>query len=110
MFEFFDFISNSINSINNYFDIIDVYFQDFFVWLNIWYIKLKLEMSIYFLKISYHTAVALLDEIGFNYILPKLFNQLPSELRYYAHLFKVVEGLSVFLNLAATSMVMRLTK
>ena len=110
MVEFFDYISNAINVIVAYFSNIDSYFFMFFEWMQMWYIKMKLMTSIMFLQVSYSVATTILDEIGFNSFFSDLFNYLPSELRYYANLFRVPEGLGIYANCATTSLVMRLSR
>lgn len=110
MFDFFDFISNTAETMLSYFDDSDSYFEEIFVWLQVWYIKMKLEISIMFVRTSYLIAVGLLDEIGFNSIFSDLFNQLPSELRYYGNLFKVPQGFGIWANCATTSLVMRMSR
>jgi hypothetical protein len=110
MFEFFDYIADSAQMVLSYFANTDDYFTQFFTWLQVWYIKMKLTVSIMFLKVSFTVAIALLDEIGFNSFFSDLFNMLPSELRYYANLFRVPEGLGIYANCATTSLVMRLSR
>ena len=108
--DFFQSIFNSVESISDYFNDMDSIFTSLMVWLNIWYLKLKLMSTIYFLKISFLVATTLLDEIGFSTLLVESFNQLPSEIRYWATLFKIPQGLSIYLNCAATGLVMRMSK
>ncbi|MBP3140304.1 DUF2523 family protein [Aliivibrio fischeri] len=110
MFEFFSYIGNSFNALLTYFTNVDSYFFEFFTWLQVWYIKMKFMTSIMFLKVSYAVATTLLDEIGFNSFFSDLFNLLPSEIRFYANLFRVPEGLGIYANCATTSLVLRLSR
>ncbi len=110
MIEFFDYVGTSFTTLINYLENIDVYFLDFFTWLQSFYIKMKLMSSIMFLKVSYSVATTLLDEIGFNSFFSDLFNMLPTEIRYYANLFRVPEGLGIYANCATTSLVLRLSR
>lgn len=66
MFEFFQYIANMGDTILNYFSNAGSYFDQFFVWLQAWWIKMKFMVMIEFLRISYLVATTLLDEIGFS--------------------------------------------
>lgn len=103
LFSLMDFLS----SIPDFFNTIPDMFLDFMAYLNLWYLKVKLFFMIMMIQISYETAVLLLDEIGFNTLIQTAFNALPSELRFYAHEFGVVRGLTMFFNCFTTALVMR---
>lgn len=110
MFEFFQYIANMGDTILNYFSNAGSYFDQFFVWLQAWWIKMKFMVMIEFLRISYLVATALLDEIGFSSLFSDLFNLLPSELRYWGILFKVPDGMAIYANCATTALVMRMSR
>ncbi|TOK31674.1 DUF2523 domain-containing protein, partial [Vibrio parahaemolyticus] len=48
--------------------------------------------------------------IGFSALFSQLFNLLPSELRYWGVLFKVPEGMAIYVNCATTALVMRMSR
>ncbi|EHU9451545.1 DUF2523 domain-containing protein, partial [Vibrio vulnificus] len=52
----------------------------------------------------------LLNDIGFNQMIATSFNALPSELRYYAFLFKIPQAISIYFNCLATAFVLRMTR
>ena len=108
--EFFQYVSDVGGHILGYFDNIPIYFQQIRVWWEVFWIKLKLGFAVEFLKLSYLVAQALLDEIGFSSLFTKLFNALPSELRYWGVLFKIPEGLAIYVNCATTALVMRMSR
>ncbi|EGR2696542.1 TPA: DUF2523 family protein [Vibrio parahaemolyticus] len=110
MFEFFQYIANMGDTILNYFSNAGSYFDQFFVWLQAWWIKMKFMVMIEFLRISYLVATTLLDEIGFSSLFSDLFNLLPSELRYWGILFKVPDGMAIYANCATTALVMRMSR
>ena len=110
MYEFFQYITNMGDTILNYFNNAGSYFDQFFVWFDIWWIKKKLEWSVDFLRISYLVATTLLDEIGFSSLFSDLFNLLPSELRYWGILFKAPDGMANYANCATTALVMRMSR
>lgn len=110
MLDFFQYIANWGDTVLNYFEGLESYFDQFFIWLDIWWIKKKFEWAIEFLRISYLVATTLLEEIGFSSLFSDLFNMLPSELRYWGILFKVPEGMALYANCAATAMVMRMSR
>ncbi|HDY8186565.1 TPA: DUF2523 domain-containing protein [Vibrio vulnificus] len=86
------------------------YFRQLHIWLNAWYIKMKLYFFIMSLQLAYDTAVYLLNDIGFNQMISSSFNALPSELRYYAFLFKIPQAISIYFNCLATAFVLRMTR
>ncbi len=94
----------------DFFNSIPDMFMQIMAWLNLWYIKIKLYFLIQSVKLSYATAQLLLEDIGFNEMIKLAWNALPSELRYYGHLFGVPKALTVVSNCIATSLVMRLSK
>lgn len=108
--EFFQYVAYFGDTILNYFESLSGYFDDLFVWLQIWWIKMKFMVTIEFLRISYLVATTLLNEIGFSSLFSDLFNMLPAELRYWGILFKVPEGMALYANCAATAMVMRMSR
>ncbi|WP_423841134.1 DUF2523 family protein [Vibrio mytili] len=110
MFEFFDYLVTFGSTVLNYFDNIDSYFDAFFVWLQYWWLKMKFWAAIKFLKISFLLATTLLDEIGFKTLFTDLFNMLPSELRYWGILFKVPDGVAIYMNCVTTSIIMRMSR
>lgn len=110
MVDFFDSIFGLFENLMNYFDGIDSYFEAIFVWLQTWYLKMKLHVKLMFIRTSYLVAVNLLSDLGFNTLLSELFNALPSELRYWATLFSFREGFSLYLNCATTAFVMRISR
>lgn len=110
MVEFFQYISNIGGEILAYFDSIPVFFRDLRVWWEVQWIKIKLAFAVEFLKMSYLVATALLDEIGFSTLFSELFNALPSELRYWGTLFRVPEGMALYVNCATTALVMRMSR
>ncbi|WP_045414137.1 DUF2523 family protein [Vibrio owensii] len=110
MFDFFQYIADGMDTVINYFENTGSYFDQLMIWLQTWWIKAKLMVSVEFLRISYLVATSLLDDIGFSSIFSDLFNMLPSELRYWGNLFKVPEGMGVYVNCATTALVMRMSK
>lgn len=110
MIDFFNYLADVAQTFMNYLTNVDGYFDAFFIWLQTWYIKAKLSVSIVFLRTSYLVAIGLLNEIGFNALFSDLFNMLPSELRFYAFAFKIPEGVSIWMNCATTALVMRLSR
>lgn len=110
MFDWFNYISHATETVINFFNYIPSYFEAFFIYLEVWWIKIKVTTAIYFLRTSFLVATALLDDIGFNTLFAELFNKLPSELRYWATLFKVPEGVSLYVNCATTALVLRMSR
>ncbi len=103
-------IANFGSTIVDFIAYIPEYFKQFFIYLNAWYVKVKFTFLIYSIEFAYETAQYLLAEIGFNELLQSLFNRLPSELRYYAFLFKIPEAISIYINCMATAFVLRLQR
>ncbi|HCE4562131.1 DUF2523 family protein [Vibrio parahaemolyticus] len=110
MTDFFQLMANFGDTIYNYLTNMGNFFDQIMVWLQTWWIKMKLMVAIEFLKVSYLVATSLLDEIGFNALFSQLFNLLPSELRYWGVLFKVPEGMAIYVNCATTALVMRMSR
>lgn len=110
MMDFFQYFADWGETVLNYFDGLGGYFDSFFVWLQVWWIKMKFMVTIEFLRISYLVATTLLDEIGFSTLFSDLFNMLPAELRYWGILFKVPEGMALYANCATTALVMRMSR
>lgn len=110
MYEFFDYMANVGATALGYLEGLPTFFDDFFVWLEVWWIKAKLSASLYFVKISFLVAKTLLEEIGFATLFVELFNKLPSEIRYWFTLYKVPQGFSLYVNCATTAMVMRMSR
>lgn len=94
----------------DFFDSTPDYFDQIFIYLNAWYIKIRLVLLIKYLELSYRTAEFLLNEIGVTRLIINTFNALPSEMRYYAFLFKVPQAISIYLNFIATGFVLKMTK
>ena len=69
MYEFFDYMANVGATALGYLEGIPTFFDDFFVWLEVWWIKAKLSASLYFVKISFLVAKTLLEEIGLGVVL-----------------------------------------
>lgn len=97
-------------SVLDFFTAVPSWFEQIFIYLNAWYVKIKLYMLIKYLELSYRTAEFLLNEIGVTQFVISAFNQLPSEVRYYAFLFKVPQALSVYFNFLATAFVLKITR
>lgn len=110
MTDFFQLMANFGDTIYNYLTNMGNFFDQIMVWLQTWWIKMKLMVAIEFLKVSYLIATSLLDEIGFSALFSQLFNLLPSELRYWGVLFKVPEGMAIYVNCATTALVMRMSR
>lgn len=110
MFDFFQYVANVGDTILNYLNDIGGYFDQFFVWLQTWWVKMKLVVAIEFLKVSYLVATNLLTELGFASVFSDLFNKLPSELRYWGNLFKIPEGVALYVNCATTALVMKMSR
>ncbi|HHP0486565.1 TPA: DUF2523 family protein [Vibrio harveyi] len=110
MMEFFDYMANVGATVLDYMNNLDSMFDQFFVWLQVWWIKARLSASLYFVKISFLVAKSLLEEIGFASLFVELFNKLPSELRYWFNLYKVPQGFSIYANCATTAIVMRMSR
>ncbi|EGQ8852978.1 DUF2523 domain-containing protein [Vibrio parahaemolyticus] len=110
MTDFFQLMANFGDTIYNYLTNMGNFFDQIMVWLQTWWIKMKLMVAIEFLKASYLVATSLLDEIGFSALFSQLFNLLPSELRYWGVLFKVPEGMAIYVNCATTALVMRMSR
>ncbi len=110
MTDFFQLMANFGDTIYNYLTNMGNFFDQIMVWLQTWWIKMKLMVAIEFLKTSYLVATSLLDEIGFSALFSQLFNLLPSELRYWGVLFKVPEGMAIYVNCATTALVMRMSR
>lgn len=94
----------------DFFNHIPTWFEDLFIYLNAWYIKMKLYFLLMSLELSYKTAQFLLNEIGFTQLVVSAFNALPSELRYYAFLFQVPQALNVYFTCMATGFVIRISR
>ncbi|ARC92169.1 DUF2523 domain-containing protein [Vibrio coralliilyticus] len=94
-----DFFSNAPN-----------WFEQIFIYLNAWYVKIRLYMLIKYIEMSYRTAEFLLNEIGFAEFIISAFNALPSEIRYYAFLFKIPQAINVYFNFLATGFVMKMSR
>lgn len=110
MMDFWQSIMDGMDSVVNFVTAAPSYFEQLVTYINLWILKAYLVIKVYFIRSAYLLAVALLDEIGFNVILSELFNALPSELRYYAFLFKIPDAISIYFNCAATALVMRLMR
>lgn len=110
MFDFFQYIANIGGTIVEYLEYVPTYFDEFRVWMEVQWIKIKLGFAIEFLRMSYLVATALLDEIGFSTLFSELFNALPSELRYWGTLFRVPEGVALYVNCATTALVLRMSR
>lgn len=94
----------------DFFDNVPTWFEQTFVYLNAWYIKIKLYFLLVSLELSYKTAQYLLNDIGFTELVVQAFNALPSELRYYAFLFQLPQALNIYFTCMATGFVIRLTR
>ncbi|MBL4829416.1 MAG: DUF2523 domain-containing protein [Aliivibrio sp.] len=110
MVEFYDSIYDIAATVLNYFENLGGFFTDFVVYMHVWYVKVQLRLKVMFFHSSYLVAVTLLKEIGFNTLFTELYNMLPSELRYWAGLFKLKEGFTLYINCAATALVLRLSR
>ena len=110
MIEFFEYIAYLGATVLNYLENIGTFLEQIFVWLEVWLIKMKLASQLYFLRFSFLVAKALLEEIGFATLLTELFNKLPSEIRYWAHLFKYPEGIALYINCFTTAIVIRMSR
>lgn len=108
--DFLAFLSSIGDTLVEFFKAIPDYFNQFFVFLNAWYIKIKLYFFIMSLQFAYDTAQYLLNDIGFNDLISSTFNALPSELRYYAFLFRIPQAISIYFNCLATAFVLRMTR
>ncbi|POC46636.1 DUF2523 domain-containing protein [Vibrio vulnificus] len=108
--DFLAFLSSIGDTFVEFITSIPDYFHQFFVYLNAWYVKIKFYFFIISLQMAYDTAVYLLNDIGFNQMISSSFNALPSELRYYAFLFKIPQAISIYFNCLATAFVLRMTR
>ncbi|KJY87358.1 accessory cholera enterotoxin [Vibrio neptunius] len=86
------------------------WFEQIFIYLNAWYVKIRLVILIKYLELTYRTAEYLLNEIGVTQLIIDTFNALPSEVRFYAFLFKVPQAISIYLNFIATGFVIKITR
>lgn len=112
-----EFLLNLVQSLGDFgqtivdfFNNIPNWFESLFIYLNAWYIKIKLYFFILSLELSYKTASYLLNDIGFTALVVQAFNSLPSELRYYAFLFQVPQALNIYFTCLVTGFVMRFSK
>ncbi|AUI86139.1 DUF2523 domain-containing protein [Vibrio azureus] len=110
MMEFFEYIANVWATIINYFENIGYFAAQFFIWVEALWIKMKLTAQLYMLRTSFLVAKTLLEDIGFATLFTELFNQLPLEVKYWAHLFKVPEGISLYVNCFTTAIVIRMSR
>ncbi|MFS1981081.1 DUF2523 domain-containing protein [Vibrio lentus] len=110
LYSFVDWISLQMSFITDFFKAIPQMTLDFFSYIQIFMIKMKLKAELEFIKLSYNSAKILLQEIGFNELLSTAFNALPDELRFYAFKFGVPQALSVWANLFTTALVMRFSR
>jgi hypothetical protein len=94
----------------DYFNHVPSWFEEIFVYLNAWYIKIKFYFLLVSLELSYKTAQFLLNEIGFTELVVSAFNALPSELRFYAFLFQIPQALNIYFTCMATGFVIRMTR
>lgn len=108
--DFLAYLSSVGDTFIEFFSFIPQYFEDFFVYLNAWYVKAKFKFFIMSLGLAYETAVFLMNDLGITQMVVMLFNQLPSELRYYLHLFGIPKALSIIFNCGATAFVFRMMR
>jgi len=110
LFDFIDWFSTQMSFVTDFFKSIPQMTLDLFSYIQIFMIKMKLKAELEFIKLSYNSAQILLQEIGFNDVLSRVFNALPDELRFYAFKFGFPQGLAVWANFFTTALVMRFSR
>lgn len=108
LYDLLGFISDTGQTIIDFFESTPDIFTQFMAWLNLWYIKISLYFKIMSIKLAYETAKLLLEDIGFYTVVESAWDALPSELRYYGTIFGFPKAFSIIANCFTTSIVMRL--
>lgn len=107
MYSFFNWVALQFDMLIAFLVSIPDMLSELLHYLQLYVVKLRIQAQIEFIKFSYETAEILLKELGFHDMLAFAFNRLPSELRYYAFLFGIPEGISIFANALTTVFVIR---
>ncbi|GLO63657.1 hypothetical protein MACH09_41650 [Vibrio sp. MACH09] len=104
------YISDVGNTVFDFFQSIPDMFTQLLTYINYLFIKVKIYFLIKSIEMSFRVAQLLLEDIGFNLLVETAFNALPSELRYYAHLFGIPKALTLVGNCVGTALVMRISR
>lgn len=110
MQEIFNFISSVGDNINEFFSNIALMFNQLIEYAHLYYIKSKISLMLYTLKLSVGTAQLLLNEMGFTDLIANIWNKMPSEIRYYGSVFGIPDAINVISNCTATAFVLRMTR
>lgn len=110
MQDILNFFGSIGDNINEFFDSISLMFQQLIEYAHLYYIKSKISLMLYTLKLSTGTAQVLLNEMGFTELIANIWNQMPSEIRYYGTAFGIPDGINIISNCTATAFVLKMTR
>lgn len=102
------YIANVFGSISDFFSTIPNLILEAFSYAWFWAIKFYISFKIQMIELAYSVAVLVLQDYEVYTVLNAAFNALPSDLRFAAYRFGVVDAVRIIIDAFTTAFVLRM--
>lgn len=102
------YIANVFGSIADFFSTIPNLILETFSYAWFWAIKFYISFKIQMVELAYSVAVLVLKDYEVYTVLNAAFNNLPSDLRFAAYRFGIVDAVRIIIDAFTTAFVLRM--
>lgn len=104
----FQYVANVFGSISDFISTIPDLIVEIFSYAWFWAIKFYITFKIQMIELAYSVAIMVLKDYEVYTVLNAAFNSLPSDLRFAAYNFGVVDAVRIVIDAFTTAFVLRM--